>query len=205
MKQSQLPVKAGKTPFTLWRNQPMKMLKKLLAVVLTGAMALTLLTACGSNAVNDKSIADALNDMAKGSLATYTFKSRTDEQAMAKAIAALPEKDWNITGDGNNKFSGPVMKILGLNEGGKNETSRFVWCGAVIADEIGTAGQAYNVMDKILSQKAANADKLTDKKPANIRHIGTALGTLTIHGKQTRVRFIVVTADAEDPQHPGKA
>ena len=183
----------------------MKMLKKLLAIVLTGAMALTLLTACGSNAVNDKNIADALNDMAKGSLATYTFKSRTDEQAMAKAIAALSEAEWNTKGDGDNKFSGPVMKILGLNEGGKNETSRFVWCGAVIADEIGTTGQAHNVMNNILSQKAANADKLTGKEPGNIRYIGTALGTLTIHGKQTTVRFIVVTADAEDPQHPGKA
>ena len=183
----------------------MKMLKKLLAVVLTGAMALTLLTACGGNAVNDKNIADALNDMAKGSLATYTFKSRTDEQAMAKAIAALSEAEWNTKGDGDNKFSGPVMKILGLNEGGKNETSRFVWCGAVIADEIGTTGQAHNVMNNILSQKAANADKLTGKEPGNIRYIGTALGTLTIHGKQTTVRFIVVTADAEDPQHPEKA
>ena len=183
----------------------MKMLKKLLAVVLTGAMALTLLTACGGNAVNDKNIADALNDMAKGSLATYTFKSGTDEQAMAKAIAALSESDRHKKGDGGNKFSGPVMKILGLNEGGKNETSRFVWCGAVIADEIGTAGQAYNVMNNILSQKAVNADKLTGKEPGNIRYIGTALGTLTIHGKQTTVRFIVVTADAEDPQHPGKA
>ena len=173
----------------------MKMLKKLLAVVLTGAMALTLLTACGGNAVNDKNIADALNDMAKGSLATYTFKPRTDEQAMAKAIAALSEAEWNTKGDGDNKFSGPVMKILGLNEGGKNETSRFVWCGAVIADEIGTTGQAHNVMNNILSQKAANADKLTSKEPGNIRYIGTALGTLTIHGKQTTVRFIVVTAD----------
>ena len=183
----------------------MKMLKKLLAVVLTGAMALTLLTACGGNAVNDKNIADALNDMAKGSFATYTFKPRTDEQAMAKAIAALSEAEWNTKGEGNNKFSGPVMKILGLNEGGKNETSRFVWCGAVIADEIGTTGQAHNVMNNILSQKAANADKLTGKEPGNIRYIGTALGTLTIHGKQTTVRFIVVTADAEDPQRPGKA
>ena len=114
----------------------MKMLKKLLAVVLTGAMALTLLTACGSNAVNDKNIADALNDIVKSSVAAgltkdYTFKPRTDEQAMAKAIAALSEAEWNTKGDGNNKFSGPVMKILGLNEGGKNETSRFVWCGAV--------------------------------------------------------------------------
>lgn len=197
MKQSQLPVKAGKTPFTLWRNQPMKMLKKLLAVVLTGAMALTLLTACGGNAVNDKNIADALNDMAKGSLATYTFKSRTDEQAMAKAIAALPEKDWNITGGRNNKFSGPVMKILKLDEGGANKTSRFVWCGAVVADEIGATGQAYHAMNEFLGKDAANADNLKDKKPADIRHIGTALGTLTILGKQTKVRFIVVTAEVK--------
>ena len=182
----------------------MKMLKKLLAVVLTGAMALTLLTACGGNAVNDKNIADALNDIVKSSVAAgmhedYTFKPRTDEQAMAKAIAALPEKDWNKTKeDGNNKFSGPVMKILGLDEGSTNKTSRFVWCGAVVADEIGTAGQAYHAMNNILSQNAANADKLTDKKPGDIRYIGTALGTLTVHGKQTTVRFIVVTAEPVD-------
>ena len=178
----------------------MKMLKKLLAVVLTGAMALTLLTACGGNAVNDKNIADALNDMAKGSLATYTFKSRTDEQAMAKAIAALPEKDWNITaGGGNNKFSGPVMKILGLDEGSTNKTSRFVWCGAVVADEIGATGQAYHAMNEFLGKDAANAGKLPNKKPGDIRYIGTALGTVTYQGgKPTRVRFIVVTAEAVD-------
>ena len=168
----------------------MKMLKKLLAIVLTGAMALTLLTACGSNAVTEKSIADALNDMAKGSLATYTFKPRTDEQAMAKAIAALSESDRHKTEE--------VMKILKLDEGGANEESRFVWWGAVFADEIGTAGQAYNVMDKILSQKAVNAGKLTGKKPGDIRYIGTALSTTTYFGgKQKTVRIIVVTAEAE--------
>ena len=166
----------------------MKMLKKMLAVVLTGAMALTLLTACGGNAVNDKNIADALNDMAKGSLATYTFKPRTDEQAMAKAIAALSESDRHKTEE--------VMKILKLDEGGANEESRFVWWGAVFADEIGTAGQAYNVMNQILSKDAANADKLTGKKPADIRYMGTALGTITgLDGKQTTVRIIVVTAE----------
>ena len=114
----------------------MKMLKKLLAVVLTGAMALTLLTACGGNAVRDKDIADALNDIVKslvvaGWTKDYTFKPRTDEQAMAKAIAALSEKEWNINGGGNNKLSEETMEILGINKGGKNETSRFVWCGAV--------------------------------------------------------------------------
>ena len=50
-------------------------------------------------------------------------------------------------------------------------------------------------MNKVLSKDAVNADKLGDKEPGDIRYIGTALGTLTIHGKQTTVRFIVVTAD----------
>ena len=173
----------------------MKMLKKLLAVVLTGAMALTLLTACGGNAVNDKSIADALNDIVKSSVAAgqtkgYTFKPRTDEQAMAKAIAALSESERHKTEK--------VMKILKLDEGGANEESRFVWWGAVFADEIGTAGQAYNVMDKILSKDAVNAGKLTGKKPGDIRYIGTALGTMTFPDGQKTVRFIVVTAEAVD-------
>ena len=200
MKQILLSVKAGKTPFTLWRNQPMKMLKKLLAVVLTGAMALTLLTACGGNAVRDKDIADALNDIVKSSVAVgkhenYTFKPGTDEQAMAKAIAALSESDRHTT---SGKASEKVMKILKLDKGGANEESRFVWWGAVFADEIGTAGQAYNVMDKILSQKAVNAGKLGDKEPGDIRYIGTALGTMTFPGgEQKTVRFIVVTAEAK--------
>lgn len=178
----------------------MKMLKKLLAVVLTGAMALTLLTACGSNAVNDKNIADALNDIVKSSVAAgltkdYTFKPRTDEQAMAKAIAALSEAEWNKKG---GELPQKVKEILGINKGDPNENN-FVWYGAVFADEIGTAGQAYQAMNRILSQKAVNADKLTGKKPADIRYIGTALGTVTLHnGKQTRVRFIVVTAEAVD-------
>ena len=170
----------------------MKMLKKMLAIVLTGAMALTLLTACGSNAVNDKNIADALNDIAKGSFATYTFKPRTNEQAMAKAIAALSEADRNKKG---GELTQKVKEILGINKGDPNENN-FVWYGAVFADEIGTAGQAYNVMNHILSQNAVNADKL-EGEPADIRYIGTALDTLTIYGKQTTVRIIVVTAPVE--------
>jgi len=172
----------------------MKMLKKLLAVVLTGAMALTLFTACGSKAVRDKDIADALNDIVKSSVAAgkhenYTFKPRADEQAMAKAIAALPESDRNIKG---GELSPKVKEILGINENGANKNN-FVWYGSVFADEIGATGQAYHAMNTILNQNAANA--VPGKKLADIRHIGTALGTLTIHGKQTTVRFIVVTAD----------
>ena len=171
----------------------MKMLKKLLAVVLTGAMALTLLTACGSKAVRDKDIADALNDIVKSSVAVgqtkgYTFKPRTDEQAMAKAIAALSESERHKTEK--------VMKILELDEDGANKNN-FVWWGAVIADEIGTAGQAYHAMNEILSENAVK-NKPEGKKPADIRYIGTALGTMTFPGgEQKTVRFIVVTAEVD--------
>ena len=176
----------------------MKMLKKLLAVVLTGAMALTLLTACGGKAVRDKDIADALNDIVKSSVAAgetknYTFKPGTAEQAMAKAIAALPETERNKKG---GELPQKVKEILGINAGGPNEKN-FVWYGAAFADEIGATGQAYRMMNHILSEDAAK-NKPEGKKPADIRYIGTALGTLTIHGKQTRVRFIVVTAEAVD-------
>ena len=176
----------------------MKMLKKLLAVVLTGAMALTLLTACGSNAVRDKNIADALNDIAKAKGEKVTFTPRAKERELAKKIAELSEKERSKTKeDGNNKLPKKVMEILGLNKGGANEESCFVWYGAVFADEIGTAGQAYQAMNRILSENAVK-NKPEGKKPADIRYIGTALGTMTIPGgKQTTVRFIVVTAEAE--------
>ena len=71
----------------------MKMLKKLLAVVLTGAMALTLLTACGSNAVTEKDLADALNDMAKAAEEDITFTPRAKERELARKIAELIKKE----------------------------------------------------------------------------------------------------------------
>ena len=182
----------------------MKMLKKLLAVVLTGAMALTLFTACGGNAVNDKNIADAMNDMAKAKGTNVTFTPRAAERERAQKLAALSEKEWNKT---NGELSEKVKEILGLNKGVANEESCFVWYGAVFVDEIGATGQAYNVMNNILSKDAVNADELKGKEPADIRYIGTALDTLTIYGKQTTVRIIVVTAPVkgQESQNPGKA
>ena len=64
----------------------MKMLKKLLAVVLTGAMALTLFTACGSNAVRDKDIADVMSDMAKVTNKDVTFTPRAKEREWLKNL-----------------------------------------------------------------------------------------------------------------------
>ena len=174
----------------------MKMLKKLLAVVLTGAMALTLLTACGSNAVTEKDIADAMNDMAKAAEEDITFTPRAKEREMAQKVAALLES--HSEDDSNSaELSAKIQGILGINAGGAN-ANNFVWCGATYTDELGTSGQALNFMTQVMD-KSANADKLRGKNPADDRYMGTALyKTVDENGKQVTKRIIVVTAEAVD-------
>ena len=177
----------------------MKMLKKLLAVVLTGAMALTLLTACGSNAVTEKDIADAMNDMAKAAEEDITFTPRAKEREMAKAIAALSDEDLKELEESlkNSSLPEKAKEILGINAGGAN-ANNFVWCGATYTDELGTSGQALNFMTQVMD-KSANADKLRGKNPADDRYMGTArYKTVDENGKQVTKRIIVVTAEAVD-------
>ena len=178
----------------------MKMLKKLLAIVLTGAMALTLLTACGGNAVTEKDIVDAMNDMAKAADEDVTFTPRAKERELAKAIAALSDEDLKELEESLKNSSLPenAGKILGINPGGENETSRFVWCGAAATDGLGVSGQAIQFMTQVFD-KAANADKLRGETPADTRYMGTALyKTVDENGKQVTKRIIVVTAEAVD-------
>ena len=177
----------------------MKMLKKLLAVVLTGAMALTLLTACGSNAVTEKDIADAMNDMAKAAEEDITFTPRAKEREMAKAIAALSDEDLKELEESlkNSSLPEKAKEILGINAGGAN-ANNFVWCGATYTDELGTSGQALNFMTQVMD-KSANADKLRGKNPADDRYMGTALCKIPDQKDNlVTVRVIVVTAKAED-------
>ncbi len=175
----------------------MKMLKKLLAVVLTGAMALTLFTACGSNAVTEKDIADALNDMAKVAEEDVTFKPRAKERELAQKIAALVESESATTAvvGGNSNFEEEYKKIL-ANE--KN----FVWVGTVETDELGVSGQAFDLLEQVLdADKAYNhkSESLKDKTPADTRYMGSALCKgKNYDGETVTVRVVVVTAEAVD-------
>ncbi len=177
----------------------MKMLKKLLAVVLTGAMALTILTACGSNAATEKNIADAMNDIAKFHNESFTFTPRAKEREMARKIAALAES--KMKGD---DVDGEIKKILGYNEGGANENN-FVWLGQALADESGTSGQALWFMKEFETDNAIdnaiNKDNLEGKTPADTRYMGTALCKMIDKDeKPVTVRIIVVTAEAVAPE-----
>lgn len=177
----------------------MKMLKKLLAIVLTGAMALTLLTACGSNAVTEKDIVDAMNDMAKAAEEDITFTPRAKERELAKAIAALSDEELKELEESLKHSSLPekAEEILGINADGENETSRFVWCGVIYTDGLGVSGQAIQFMTQVFD-RPVNIDKLRGKNPADDRYMGTALyKTVDENGKQVTKRIIVVTATAE--------
>ena len=171
----------------------MKMLKKLLAIVLTGAMALTLFTACGGNAVTEKNIADAMNDMAKAEGTNVTFTPWAQERELARKIAALLE------GKATDEDSADAIKeILGYDNGGAN-ADNFVWWGKAPVDKIGTSGQAFSFWYYTSVQSnAENDSNLTNKTPADNRYMGTALcKMLDDDGNLVTWRVIVVTAKAE--------
>ena len=180
----------------------MKMLKKLLAVVLTGAMALTLFTACGSNAVTEKDIADVMSDMAKAEGTNVTFTPRAKEREMARQLAALLESKaaTATVADGDNDFAEEANNILGCKEGGAN-ANNFVWFEEAVADEIGTGGQVYQFAEKVLDTHGTYAyHSQRGKTPANDRYMGTALCKVLDHesGKMETWRIIVITAKAVD-------
>ena len=179
----------------------MKMLKKLLAVVLTGAMALTLFTACGSNAVTEKDIADVMSDMAKAEGTNVTFTPRAKEREMAQKLAALLESHSENDSD-STELNAKIKKALGIDVGGVNEKSRYVWAANPVADGIGAAGQAHQIMRWILDRDAAmNEGKLEGTNPANDRYMGTALCKIPDQKDNlVTVRVIVITAEpAEEP------
>ena len=179
----------------------MKMLKKLLAVVLTGAMALTLFTACGSNAVTEKDIADVMSDMAKAEAegTNVTFTPRAKEREMAQKLAALLESHSENDSD-STELNAKIKKALGIDVGGVNEKSRYVWAANPVADGIGAAGQAHQIMRWILDRDAAmNEGKLEGTNPANDRYMGTALCKIPDQKDNlVTVRVIVITAEPVD-------
>ena len=177
----------------------MKMLKKLLAVVLTGAMALTLFTACGSNAVTEKDIADVMSDMAKAEGTNVTFTPRAKEREMAQKLAALLESHSENDSD-STELNAKIKKALGIDVGGMNEKSRYVWAANPVADGIGAAGQAHQIMRWILDRDAAmNEGKLEGTNPANDRYMGTALCKIPDQKDNlVTVRVIVITAEPVD-------
>ena len=98
----------------------MKMAKKLLAVVLAGVLALSVLTGCG-NAASTKTIADAMSDMGKNEGIVYKADPKLNEKARLiaeklstyedeeESLAAMLEEDKEEGSEGNLEEEIPTI------------------------------------------------------------------------------------------------
>ena len=124
--------------FLFMEAKIMKMAKKLLALVLTGVMAVSMLTGCAlSDKVKEKALLDQLNAYAAASNA-YTFKKadkvtkdnksvdlKTAASKAAKAVRDLTDDadptTASLTFDGSTKV---VTKVIAVPTSGDNKWSK---------------------------------------------------------------------------------
>lgn len=173
----------------------MKMAKKLLAVVLAGVLALSVLTGCG-NAVSTKTIADVLSDMSKVEEIVYKADSKLNGKAKELGEYAVKfAKDHEHEGE-DFDYSGELNKGI-MAEVMKDYKDKFVYIAETETKGYNATTQAYTLLEVMYSgdddgniNSAVRRDK--DTTPAKVRYIGTA--TIEVEGEIYRVA--VVTADA---------
>ena len=177
----------------------MKMAKKLLAVVLAGVLALSVLTGCG-DAASTKTIADAMSDMCKNEGIVYKADPKLNEKARLiaeklstyedeeESLAAMLEEDKEEGSEGNLEEEIPaiVMDIMG-----SDYKDKYVWIATTPTKGYNVTAQAYNLYEQ---REMVNENTDLHKAPAAVRYIGTA--TVTVNGEG--YRLAVITADAVD-------
>ena len=157
----------------------MKMAKKLLAVVLAGVLALSVLTGCG-DAVSTKAIAEAMSDVSKDEGFVYEADPKLNEKAgqIAEMIND-PGKETYI-------YEG-IMKIMGKDYAGK-----YVWIAETTTKGCDVMTQASNLLEDVDKDGNINGAVAKGKNPAAVRSIGTV--PITENGVD--YLFAVITADA---------
>lgn len=188
----------------------MKMAKKLLAVVLAGVLAVSLLTGCGdavstkaiAEAMSDKTIAEAMSDVSKDEGFVYEADPELDEKAGQIGEMIRRKEEGYDPGTEPNIYR-KIMKIMG-----EDYADKYVWIAAITTEGGNVTAQARNLLedvdtdsninskvanDKVANDKVANGKKTANgKKPANDRYIGTV--TATMNGVDCL--FAVIIADA---------
>lgn len=172
----------------------MKMAKKLLAVVLAGVLALSVLTGCGgavstkaiAEAMSDKTIADAMSDKSKEEGVVYRADSELDEKAGQIGEMIRRKEEGYDSGTEPNIYR-KIMKIMGEDYAGK-----YVWIAATTTKGNNVTAQASNLLEDVDIDSNINGAVAKGKSPAAVRSIGTA--PITVNGVD--YLFAVITADA---------
>ena len=176
----------------------MKMAKKLLAVVLAGVLAVSLLTGCGdavstkaiAEAMSDKTIAEAMSDKSKEDGVVYRADPELDEKAGQIGEMIRRKEEGYDPGTEPNIY-GKIMGIMG-----EDYADKYVWIAATTTKGKDVMTQASNLLEDLEDvdiDSNINGAVADDTSPANVRSIGTA--PITMNGVD--YRFAVITADAE--------
>ena len=187
----------------------MKMAKKLLAVVLTGVMALSMLTGCAS--ISSRQAADELEGMLHSVKGMSKASVTADDDTLAKDAI----KD--IKGTDGKLISGADAKIK-ANLAVEKNNGKYVWYTTIAAKDakkVDKAAKIFNAMTKngtemkeLDTSKAANSNKVTvgDKTGTEIEptdNFKLSMKEYTVKetkdGKDTNVDYImiVVTCKAQ--------
>lgn len=183
----------------------MKMAKKLLAVILAGVLALSVLTGCGdavstkaiAEAMSDKTIAEAMSDVSKDEGFVYEADPKLNKKAglIVETIgtkvglsAAMTVEGEEGNGSGNETdIYDEIMNIMG-----SDYDNKYVWIAATTTKGNNVTTQAENLLEDVDIDSNINGAVADDTSPANVRSIGTA--PITVNGVD--YLFAVITADA---------
>ena len=172
----------------------MKMAKKLLAVVLAGVLALSVLTGCSgavsaktiAEAMSDKTIAEAMSEMSKGEGVVYEEKPELNEKArqIAEMLSSAAMQEGGEEGDNIYK---EIMNIMG-----SDYDNKYVWIAVTATEGCDVTMQAYNLLEDVDEYSNINSAVADDTSPAKVRSIGTV--PITENGVD--YLFAVITAAA---------
>ena len=172
----------------------MKMAKKLLAVVLAGVLALSVLTGCGgavsaktiAEAMSDKTIAEAMSDVSKDEGFVYEADPELDEKAGQIGEMIRRKEEGYDPGTEPNIY-GKIMNIMG-----SDYDNKYVWIAATTTKGNNVTTQASNLLEDVDTDSNINSAVPSGTSPAKVRSIGTA--PITVNGVDCL--FAVIIADA---------
>lgn len=149
----------------------MKM-KKLLAVVLTGVMAVSMLTGCAT--LDARNIASDLEGMLKVVNDKATVSATNDAKDLAEKAAKAVQADtteWVAPADDQKKDEKVSMEdAVKVKLGTDKITDKYVWYACYKSEDVKNVAQAQEIYDLLVSSEkkintsaALNHDKVTNK------------------------------------------
>ena len=189
----------------------MKM-KKLLAVVLTGVMAVSMLTGCAS--IKTRQIADELEGMLRGANTKATVKAVDDDLAAA-AIKGIKNDDGTLkTGDAAK--TGVKEKLTTEKYKDKNN-DKYIWYACFATKDLKKADKAQKVAKTIVGANgqinttaAVNSDsvKVGEKTGDNIKagdKFELSMKEFTVGTGEAKTDYVMVVVTCKAVEVPTEA